>query len=185
MAAMLAMARRARSTISGLKPPPPTSSSEEASSAGVRSVGPGSVAPDAPASAVPCPPGPAVLAPPGLSEQKEPVNVDADRAAAQTAIALEATALILLSNVPGLLQDVNRPDSLLRQIDGSSIESARQCAGGRMKNKVLAAEEAIDAGVSRVIIGDARVARPISEALAGAGTHFVGSAATTSARQPW
>ena len=41
-----------------------------------------------------------------------------------------------------------------------------------MKRKVLGAQEALDGGVNRVIIGDGRVTNPASEALAGAGTVF-------------
>jgi acetylglutamate/LysW-gamma-L-alpha-aminoadipate kinase len=45
-------------------------------------------------------------------------------------------------------------------------------AEGRMKKKVMGAVEAIDAGVGKVIFGDGRVEAPISQALAGAGTHI-------------
>ena len=39
-----------------------------------------------------------------------------------------------------------------------------------MKKKVLGAVEALDAGVQRVIIADARPNSPITQALQGAGT---------------
>jgi acetylglutamate/LysW-gamma-L-alpha-aminoadipate kinase len=39
-----------------------------------------------------------------------------------------------------------------------------------MKKKLLGASEALAAGVTAVIIGDARRARPILDALAGSGT---------------
>ena len=43
-------------------------------------------------------------------------------------------------------------------------------AQGRMKKKVLGAEEALQGGVGKVIIADGRVEKPISNALAGNGT---------------
>jgi acetylglutamate/LysW-gamma-L-alpha-aminoadipate kinase len=43
-------------------------------------------------------------------------------------------------------------------------------AQGRMKKKVLGAKEALEGGVGRVVIGDARAADPVSRALAGEGT---------------
>jgi acetylglutamate/LysW-gamma-L-alpha-aminoadipate kinase len=39
-----------------------------------------------------------------------------------------------------------------------------------MKKKVLGAEEALQGGVSRVIIADGRIQNPISNALSGNGT---------------
>ena len=43
-------------------------------------------------------------------------------------------------------------------------------AQGRMKKKVQAAQDAIERGVGRVVFADARIERPISRALEGAGT---------------
>jgi acetylglutamate/LysW-gamma-L-alpha-aminoadipate kinase len=39
-----------------------------------------------------------------------------------------------------------------------------------MKKKVMGAGEALEGGVGRVIMADARIAQPISNALAGNGT---------------
>jgi acetylglutamate/LysW-gamma-L-alpha-aminoadipate kinase len=53
----------------------------------------------------------------------------------------------------------------------AEIESVRnQYAQGRMRIKLLGAEEALQGGVQSVILGDARVERPISRALSGKGT---------------
>ncbi|MBX3352783.1 MAG: [LysW]-aminoadipate kinase [Phycisphaeraceae bacterium] len=111
-----------------------------------------------------------VLSPPGLSEEHEAINVDADRAAARTASALGADTLVILSNVPGLLREFPDESSLIPNIPRAEIDGAIELAGGRMKKKVLAAQEAIDGGVSRVILADARVESPISRALEGMGT---------------
>lgn len=113
-----------------------------------------------------------VLSPPAISFEGEPINVDADRAAAMTAAALEARSLLLLSNVPGLLREFPDEASLIPRIVRADIERFAECAQGRMKKKVLGAGEALGQGVARVVISDARTESPISRALAGAGTVF-------------
>jgi acetylglutamate/LysW-gamma-L-alpha-aminoadipate kinase len=52
----------------------------------------------------------------------------------------------------------------------SQISTALEAAQGRMKKKVLGAEEALKGGVRRVVIADGRIQNPISNALAGKGT---------------
>ncbi|MEE2776023.1 MAG: [LysW]-aminoadipate kinase [Acidobacteriota bacterium] len=113
-----------------------------------------------------------VLTPPGASDQGEAINVDGDRAAAQVAAELEAEALVILSNVPGLLEDVADEDSLIAEIPKARTAQFIDVAEDRMKKKVLGAVEAIDQGVQRVIFGDGRIQGPISAALAGGGTHI-------------
>lgn len=114
-----------------------------------------------------------VLTPPAITADGFAINVDADRAAAATAKALGADELLLLSNVPGLLRDHTDSDSLIEIVDQDTLEEAQAAAKGRMKNKVLAATEAIAGGVPRVTIASACGDRPIERARAGAGTTFV------------
>ncbi|QYK47603.1 MAG: [LysW]-aminoadipate kinase [Phycisphaeraceae bacterium] len=122
-----------------------------------------------------------VLTPPAITDDGIAINVDADRAAARTAAALGADELLLLSNVPGVLRDPRDPGSLISRVDDTTIESARAAAAGRMKNKVLAAEEAMRGiggrPVPRVVIGSANGESPIASARAGAGTTFHASPA--------
>lgn len=117
-----------------------------------------------------------VLTPPALAEGGVAVNVDADRAAARTAGAMAASELLLLSNVPGLLRDPEDRSSIITHVDADGAEAARDAAKGRMKNKVLAADEALDAGVARVVIGAANRETPIAAARAGSGTIFTRNA---------
>ncbi len=111
-----------------------------------------------------------VLTPPGASEEGVAINVDGDRAAAAVAVALGAEALLLLSNVPGLLARFPDPDSLVERVPAGEVERFIDLAQGRMKKKMLGAGEAVAGGVGRVVLGDARVARPVTNALAGRGT---------------
>src|SRR5687767_14301780 len=111
-----------------------------------------------------------VIAPVAVSEKGEALNVDADRAAAMVASALKAEMLILLTGVPGLMKNFPDESTLIRQLPQSQLQAASEAAQGRMKKKVLGAQEAIKGGVSRVIIADGRIQNPISNALAGNGT---------------
>lgn len=111
-----------------------------------------------------------VITPPAISFESEAINVDGDRAAAVLAQALQADTLLLLSNVPGLLRNLHDPDTLIRTVDVGEIDEVMEFAQGRMKKKVLGAKEALAAGVGRVVIGDGRRDRPISDALSGMGT---------------
>lgn len=111
-----------------------------------------------------------VITPPALSHEGWAINVDGDRAAAATAVALRAHELLLLSNIPGLLQEFPDEASLIQHLTPEQLMEAQQWASGRMKIKLLGAREALDGGVARVILGDARIARPVSLALEGHGT---------------
>lgn len=111
-----------------------------------------------------------VIAPLAVSAQGEALNIDGDRAAAAIAAALGAEVLLLLSNVPGLLASFPDETSLIGHIPRADVEPFLAVAQGRMKKKVLGAAEAVAAGVGRVVIGDARRAQPVRDALAGCGT---------------
>jgi acetylglutamate/LysW-gamma-L-alpha-aminoadipate kinase len=111
-----------------------------------------------------------VIAPVAVSKKGEALNVDADRAAAMVASALKAETLILLTAVPGLMENFPDESTVIRQLPQSQLAAATEAAQGRMKKKVLGAQEALRGGVSRVIIADGRIQTPISKALAGMGT---------------
>jgi acetylglutamate/LysW-gamma-L-alpha-aminoadipate kinase len=112
-----------------------------------------------------------VVAPIAISYESEGVNVDGDRAAAAIGAALRADKVVILTNVPGLLRDVNDEGSLIKQIPPAQAEQyLDQYAKGRMKRKILGAVEALREGVGQVIIADGRVEQPVQMALSGKGT---------------
>jgi acetylglutamate/LysW-gamma-L-alpha-aminoadipate kinase len=113
-----------------------------------------------------------VLTPPGASSAGEAINVDGDRAAAMVAGALKASALVILTDTPGLLREFPNEATLIANVPRAQADQFMQFAEGRMKKKVLGAIEAIDHGIGKVIFADGRVTQPISRALAGAGTHI-------------
>jgi len=111
-----------------------------------------------------------VVAPVAVSLHGEALNVDADRAAAMLASALHAETLILLTAVPGLMKNFPDESSLIRQLPQAQLPAALEAAQGRMKKKVLGAEEALKGGVGKVIIADGRIQNPITNAINGNGT---------------
>jgi acetylglutamate/LysW-gamma-L-alpha-aminoadipate kinase len=111
-----------------------------------------------------------VIAPLAISSKGETLNVDADRAAAMLAAALQADVLLLLTAAPGLLSEYPDESSLIPELSLDQLKQAFGFAKRRMKKKILGAQEALRGGTSKVIISDGRIDDPISKALAGMGT---------------
>ncbi|HVB75187.1 MAG TPA: [LysW]-aminoadipate kinase [Ktedonobacteraceae bacterium] len=107
-----------------------------------------------------------VIAPLAISHEGERLNVDGDRAAAAVAAALHAPALVIMTNVPGLLADPQDQTSVIRSIPAERLHEYMQYAQGRMRKKLLGAQEALNGGVTRVCIGSAS----LQSVLGGAGT---------------
>jgi [amino group carrier protein]-L-2-aminoadipate 6-kinase len=111
-----------------------------------------------------------VVGPPALTASGAVVNVDADRVAAHVAVALGSEALLLLTNVPGLLRDPDDPASLIPRVRPEEFETVLPLARGRMRKKLLAAREAREGGVARVVIASSSGPAPVTQALKGHGT---------------
>lgn len=114
-----------------------------------------------------------VIGLPVLAHDGTPCNADADRVAAAVAAALDADALALLTDAPGLLADPDDPDSLVDHVAPHEWDEARQAADGPFRTKLLAAREALEAGVPRVQVASADASRPLTAALEGAGTRLM------------
>ncbi len=100
------------------------------------------------------------------------LNIDGDRLAAATGAAIGASAVVILSNVPGLLRDPEDEASLVREGFLQAWEELEPLAGGNMKRKLLACREALEGGVPRVVLGDSRVNKPLSRVINGEGTQL-------------
>jgi len=109
-----------------------------------------------------------------MGEAFERLNVDGDLVAANIAREIQADTLIILSNVPGLLRDIQDHTSLVPQFSLQQLPTYESLAAGRMKKKLLAAQQANSA---RVILADSRIESPVDAALNGGGTHIVRDAA--------
>ncbi|WP_340384801.1 [LysW]-aminoadipate kinase [Streptomyces sp. SS7] len=113
-----------------------------------------------------------VVSPPAADSAGRLLNVDSDQVAAALAETLPATALVLLTDAPGVLADPADPGSLIARLPcGPEVPAG---VTGRMRHKVRAAARARRAGVSRVVIAQGHASRPVRTALAGGGTAFAG-----------
>lgn len=105
-----------------------------------------------------------VVSPPACTTDGDLLNVDADQVAARVASAVGATALVLLTDMPGVLADPDDPETVLHEL--SEMPAS---ATGRMRHKVRAALAA-RCEVPAVVIASGLVGRPVEMALSGAGT---------------
>lgn len=94
-----------------------------------------------------------------LDEHGEKLNVNADTAAAAVARQIQAEKLIFLSDVPGIYLDRKDPSTLQSHLNAKQCrELIRQgVIDSGMVPKVEAALEALEAGVKKVHIIDARI----------------------------
>jgi len=102
-----------------------------------------------------------VVTPIAVSEEFEPLNVDGDRTAAFVAGALKADRLILLTDVQGLVLK-GKP---VQKISAAEVKEVLSSIGQGMSTKVHAALEALNQGVSEVLITSGVEKLPISSAL--------------------
>ncbi len=81
-------------------------------------------------------------------------NINADVAAGKVAEAMGADKLIYLTDVDGLLEDVDDPDSLIAQMTRTETHELLDSGklDGGMIPKIRSVAEALDSGVSEVVI---------------------------------
>ena len=93
-----------------------------------------------------------VVSPLSCDQSGTLLNINADTVAAAIAAELDAEKLILLTGAPGVLEDVNDPQSLISYIDRKHLDKLRD--DGRLADGMLPKAAAIDAaladGVKRV-----------------------------------
>ncbi len=92
-----------------------------------------------------------IIAPVGVGEHGETYNINADLVAGQIAMALNATRLILMTDVDGVLDESGQ---LLSSLDAETVKKmidAKQLTGG-MIPKIECALEALKGGVKKVPI---------------------------------
>ena len=106
-------------------------------------------------------------------------NINADTMAAQISGALAAECFISMTDVPGIMTDINNPDTLIPTVDikdAAELFTSGVISGG-MIPKVESCIEALVCGVKKVFILDGRVPHSILlEMLTdeGSGTMMVG-----------
>jgi len=119
----------------------------------------------------------------------EKLNVNADTAATAVAAAIGAEKLVVLSDIPGVLLDVNDPESLLHSL--SAAEARRLIADGTiaagMIPKIEGCLETLEQGVKKIHIIDGRLRHSLLLEIyttSGVGTELVRDDALASSIRP-
>ena len=100
-----------------------------------------------------------VVAPIATDEEGGTWNINADTAAGDIAAAVKAEKLVFLTDTPGLLREVGKPETLIKQVHASEVKTLKEevvIAGG-MAPKIDACIKALNHGVRRTHIIDGRV----------------------------
>ncbi|MHB8719059.1 MAG: [LysW]-aminoadipate kinase [Candidatus Dormibacteria bacterium] len=121
-----------------------------------------------------------VVCPPAFGDDGVPINVDGDRLTAELAIALRAERMVIFSDTPGFLRDVDDPTSVVRDAALGDIDALTPAATGRARAKLAAVERALRGGVDAAGLCDGSHAGARGAALDGAGTWFRAAATVTS-----
>ena len=87
-----------------------------------------------------------VVSPLSCDESGTLLNINADTVAAAIAAALDAEKLILATSAPGILEDINDPDSLISYIDRAALK--RLLAAGSLADGMLPKAAAIDSAIA-------------------------------------
>lgn len=100
-----------------------------------------------------------VISPTARGDDGHLYNCNADLAAAQIAIALQARRLVFMSDVPGVMLDPSDSDSLISELSVEEVTRLKgeSVIGAGMIPKVDSAVGAIQAGVHKVSLVDGRV----------------------------
>ena len=104
-----------------------------------------------------------VIATVGTDAEGNVYNINADTAAAEIATALQAENIITLTDIRGLLRDVNDDASLISHITVDEVQGLvnEGIIGGGMIPKVQGLEKAVRAGVKKAVMIDGRIKHSI------------------------
>ncbi len=100
-----------------------------------------------------------IIAPVGMGADGEAYNCNADLVAGCVAAALKAEKLLLMTDQPGILKDVRKPESLIQSLHSREIAGLvkKGVIDKGMLPKVEACQIALEAEVGKVHIIDGRV----------------------------
>jgi acetylglutamate kinase len=110
-----------------------------------------------------------VLSPLAVDESGHLVNCNADSAAGALAGALDATALVLLSDVDQLRRDALDESSSLARVTGEDVRRLidEGAVKDGMRPKMFAALDALNGGASRVLVANGTRPHALRDVLAG------------------
>jgi [amino group carrier protein]-L-2-aminoadipate 6-kinase len=111
-----------------------------------------------------------VICSPAITTSGEIINTDNDTAVAMMVKPLQISKIVYLFDAPGLMKDIEDPNSMIREISYKNIENYYEYAQGRMLKKVMSAKLALENGASKVYLGNVKSPNPIISALNGQST---------------
>ena len=104
-----------------------------------------------------------VIATVGTDEKGQVYNINADTAAAEIAAALGAENLIALTDIRGLMRNVDDPDSMIPEVNIKDVPSlvSQGIISGGMIPKVESCVKALNEGVKKAVMIDGRIEHSI------------------------
>jgi acetylglutamate kinase len=111
-----------------------------------------------------------VLSPLAVDDDGGLVNCNADVAAGALAGALDAEALVLLSDVDQLRRDPSDASTAIATVSGDQVRDMLESGAARegMRPKMTAALDALDAGARRVLLANGTRPHALRDAMSGA-----------------
>ncbi len=121
-----------------------------------------------------------------ITADGQKLNVNADTAATAVAAAIGAEKLVVLSDIPGVLRDVNDPESLIPHLTAAEARAlvADGTIAGGMIPKIEGCLDTLDQGVKKIHIIDGRLRHSLLLEIyttSGVGTELVRDPALASA----
>ena len=104
-----------------------------------------------------------VIATVGTDKEGNVYNINADTAAAEIATTLQAENIITLTDIRGLLKDVNDDESLITHVTVDEVQGLVEAGiiSGGMIPKVMGLEKAVREGVKKAVMIDGRIEHSI------------------------
>lgn len=94
------------------------------------------------------------------------LNTDGDRAAASICKAIGGDAFVSVTDVPGVLKDMESKE-VIPKIPVGNLDGVMENVTGGMKKKIIAVKEAVSFGIPQVVITSGLVEQGVSKALKG------------------
>jgi acetylglutamate/LysW-gamma-L-alpha-aminoadipate kinase len=105
-----------------------------------------------------------VIATLAISEENQPLNIDGDEAACMVAQSMAADQFIILTDVPGVLDENG---DLIPHINKSQLSQEIKRVTVGMKRKLHAINAALESNIPKVTIASGQVPKPLVTAISG------------------
>ncbi|SCG85794.1 acetylglutamate kinase [Methanobacterium congolense] len=100
-----------------------------------------------------------IISPIGVDDRGNTLNLNADTVAGDVASSVDAEKLIILTDVPGILEDPNDPETLIKKVQADEVMELidQGIVKDGMIPKVMTCLQAVENGVSSAHIIDGRI----------------------------